>query len=460
MDIGQHLKEHLILGVRPYNPTNVTITGGTINGTPIGNTTPAVGSFTALTATGAGTFGDTGSSGAARLRVKGDNGDTTGPQIYFDTLGNTYKLGMSSTGTERVYVKDGGGIERLAVTGAGIAAIGTLSATDSVTATKHGAGFRAVSGAGASKAGYIMTEGTTAGSVAKQGYFGVNAFSTDGSVDIKNTAGQGMTISQTTGEVGFTNGAAVTGTLGTTGDITVTKGSAYAFLNLKGASGNGGEIDFYDGTTKRGYIYSGPANNVVLGVSASTDVITLTSGLAAISGAVSATAPIKSAGGAADSGNNGHGLQVNNTGWGSNGGLCKIVSANSSQGLRFELNTASAGDFSTSTLLGTLNASALSLPAGLAVVGDVGLGKTVVAAGNTGAQTINKSTGQVRFAAAATTLVVTNSLCTTSSIIQLTFASTDATAAGLSYVAAAGSFTISLTAAPTAECAVNFTLTN
>ena len=34
-----------------YNPANVTITGGTINGTTIGNTAPAAGTFTTLTAT-------------------------------------------------------------------------------------------------------------------------------------------------------------------------------------------------------------------------------------------------------------------------------------------------------------------------------------------------------------------------------------------------------------------------
>ena len=96
----------------------------------------------------------------------------------------------------------------------------------------------------------------------------------------------------------------------------------------------------------------------------------------------------------------------------------------------------------------------------LAVTGDVSLGKTVTAAGTTGAQSVSKTTGRVNFAAAAVSLVVTNALCTVNSIIQCTIATNDATAAAVKAVAGAGSFTIYLGTAPTAETAVNFTLTN
>ena len=86
--------------------------------------------------------------------------------------------------------------------------------------------------------------------------------------------------------------------------------------------------------------------------------------------------------------------------------------------------------------------------------------KTITAGGTTGARTIDKATGSVNFAAAATSLVVTNSLCTTSSVIHCTIATNDATAANVKAVAAAGSFTIYLSTAPTAETRVNFLLTN
>ena len=88
------------------------------------------------------------------------------------------------------------------------------------------------------------------------------------------------------------------------------------------------------------------------------------------------------------------------------------------------------------------------------------LDKTVTAAGTTGAQTINKPTGTVNFAAAAASLVVTNSLVTANSIIHVTVGTNDATMKSALAVAAAGSFTIFPNSAPTAETRVNFTVTN
>ena len=92
--------------------------------------------------------------------------------------------------------------------------------------------------------------------------------------------------------------------------------------------------------------------------------------------------------------------------------------------------------------------------------GDIAFGKTITASGTTGAQTINKTTGSVNLAAAATSLVVTNSLVTTSSVIQCTVGTNDTTAKSVQVVAAAGSFTIYPNAAPTAETKVFFTVTN
>ena len=71
---------------------------------------------------------------------------------------------------------------------------------------------------------------------------------------------------------------------------------------------------------------------------------------------------------------------------------------------------------------------------------------TIIAAGTTGAQTINNSSGQVNFAAAASTLVVTNSLVTTSSQIFVQLYGTDATAKSARVTKASGSFTIILDA--------------
>jgi hypothetical protein len=86
---------------------------------------------------------------------------------------------------------------------------------------------------------------------------------------------------------------------------------------------------------------------------------------------------------------------------------------------------------------------------------------TNTAAGTTGAQTINKPLGRVNFAAGATTLVVTNSYVTTASNIQATIQSDDATAKSVVVSAkSAGSFTLKLGAAATAETAVDFAIFN
>jgi hypothetical protein len=86
--------------------------------------------------------------------------------------------------------------------------------------------------------------------------------------------------------------------------------------------------------------------------------------------------------------------------------------------------------------------------------------KTITAAGTTGARTINKTAGSVNFAIAATSLVVTHSLVTTSSVILATVASNDATVKSVQAVAAAGSFTLYANAAATAETRVNFLVLN
>jgi hypothetical protein len=85
-----------------------------------------------------------------------------------------------------------------------------------------------------------------------------------------------------------------------------------------------------------------------------------------------------------------------------------------------------------------------------------GVNRTITAAATTGAQEINKSSGSVNFAAGATSLVVTNSLVTTNSVIFVTVATNDATFKSAQAVAASGSFTIFADAAATAETRVNF----
>ena len=92
--------------------------------------------------------------------------------------------------------------------------------------------------------------------------------------------------------------------------------------------------------------------------------------------------------------------------------------------------------------------------------GDMQLDKTVTATGTTGAQTINKNAGTVNFAAAATSLVVTDSRVTANSIIICTVGTNDTTMKSVAAVAGAGSFTLHANAAATAETRVNFLIIN
>lgn len=91
---------------------------------------------------------------------------------------------------------------------------------------------------------------------------------------------------------------------------------------------------------------------------------------------------------------------------------------------------------------------------------DVQVSKTVTTGGTVGAQTINKTAGTVNFAAAASSLVVTNSLVTANSIILCTVGTNDTTLKSVQCVAGSGSFTMFASAAATAETRVNFLVLN
>ncbi|MCZ4340566.1 hypothetical protein O4H52_03035 [Sphingomonadaceae bacterium G21617-S1] len=92
--------------------------------------------------------------------------------------------------------------------------------------------------------------------------------------------------------------------------------------------------------------------------------------------------------------------------------------------------------------------------------GDMQFDKTVTAGGTTGARTINKNAGSVNFAAAATSLVVTNDRVTANSIIMCTVAANDNTLKSVACVPGSGSFTMVGNAAANAETRVAFLVVN
>jgi len=92
--------------------------------------------------------------------------------------------------------------------------------------------------------------------------------------------------------------------------------------------------------------------------------------------------------------------------------------------------------------------------------GQIQVAQTVTGGGTTGNQTINKAAGTVNFAAAASSLTVTNSLVTTSSTIYCAVRTNDTTAIIKNVVPGSGSFVITLNAAATAETSVGFLVIN
>jgi len=102
----------------------------------------------------------------------------------------------------------------------------------------------------------------------------------------------------------------------------------------------------------------------------------------------------------------------------------------------------------------TIDATKLAIKQSLAVT------STITPGGTTGAQVINKVSGSVNFAAGASTLVVTNSLVSTSSVILATVATADTVLKSVSAIAGVGSFTLTGNGAANAETRVNFLVLN
>jgi hypothetical protein len=80
--------------------------------------------------------------------------------------------------------------------------------------------------------------------------------------------------------------------------------------------------------------------------------------------------------------------------------------------------------------------------------------------GTVGAVTINKAAGRVNIAASGTSVVVTDSVVTAASHVFGVISTNDATATLKNIVPAAGSFTITLTAATTAQTSIDFFVVN
>lgn len=241
--------------------TSATISGGTIDGTPIGQTTPAAGSFTTLSTTGASTFGGnlTITKFAPTFLLNGTSG--TADQIAFQNNGS------NSVGWNLVYALTPNwfGIQNLTT---GNYSIKIDGATDLVTLT----GALTV-------AGNTTLSGLTANSFLYSGTAGLlttTAAPTNGQLLIGSTgaAPVAAVLTGTANQVNVTNGAGSI-TLSTPQSIATSSSPTFAGLSTTGnvnvqgnlssatntspasttnsgvsvtAGSNFGDIDFYDST--------------------------------------------------------------------------------------------------------------------------------------------------------------------------------------------------------------------
>jgi hypothetical protein len=208
------------------------------------------------------------------------------------------------------------------------------------------------------------------------------------------------------------------------------------YIGAKGVGSNSGELRLYELPSNGGSYVSLQAPTTLAGVTYYTlpGAYPGSNGFVLSSTTTGALSWVSN--GAAASGSNGE-IQFNSSG-----------SLGSDVDLSFNSGT------------NTLSVPNLSLSGTLQGATEVAFSKTITASGTTGAQTINNVCGSVNFAAAATSLVVTNSLVTSNSVIIATVATNDATMTSVQVAAGTGSFTIYANAAATAETRVNFLVVN
>lgn len=138
--------------------------------------------------------------------------------------------------------------------------------------------------------------------------------------------------------------------------------------------------------------------------------------------------------------------------WDLNAGYASIINMKTSTAAALDIGTGTSGlvigtsylKFDTSNVRTVFGDQVISFPT------------TVTAGGTTGNQTINKVSGTVNFAAAATSITVTNSKVSANSICFAVARTDDATGYVKNVVPGAGSFVINLVAAATAETSVGF----
>jgi len=273
------------------------------------------------------------------------------------------------------------------------------------------------------------------------------------------------------GSINITVGNTATGTGSNgPGQMLLTGGSV---ANTTGAHASVSPQGQYTVTNTSIFIAAGAQNNSTSSVPAGAFVIaagaTNSTASGAIGGQIDIRAGYSNAASSAAAGGsiNIQGGNVTGTSSSSNGGSITITSGNN--GATTGTGTSGAILITTPTPTAAVVAGNITLQPGgtgatsgrILLSGPVQLPATNTPSGTNGAQTINKPSGTVNIAAAGTSVVVTNNLVTTSSLVFCQFRTLDASSSFIkAVVPAAGSFTITLSAAVTAAVSIGFMVIN
>jgi Collagen triple helix repeat (20 copies) len=236
--VSQDLADKIqVISTMSTNTAIAAITGGTIDGTVIGGTTPAAGTFTTLSATGNTTITST----EATLVLA-----TTGQQTYQLISGGGGNLasgyfGIRNAGTAAIpfYIHPSAGANTVFISTTGLAITGALSTTGKANingaAAFTGTQLNVSNGASA-RTGITLSDGNTASGMLFAGNSLPFVIATDtASVQVKIGASVGTdsgTVITTTSATGL----AVTGTLSATGAISGTAATTFSLNNAGGGA--------------------------------------------------------------------------------------------------------------------------------------------------------------------------------------------------------------------------------
>ncbi len=281
------------------NLASITVTGGSINGTPVGNTTPSTGGFTTLTATAGSINGIT-------------VGATTPSTGGFTTL--TANTSVTFTGTANRIIGD---FSNSTIISRAMFQSATTNGATSIGSIPNGTGvasnFVAFNTSDPTNSGYCQIVGSTSEASIVSGITGTGTYlplnlktsgatrlsiDTSGNVNITNNLTVGPTFSTgttvTTGDCAFELGGLRTGSGNTYMDLHATSGSDYE-SRIARYSGTNGKLDIINtGTGDITIVQNTTGSSIKFNVNAINTLI-ITESLATVTALLANTVRVQAA---------------------------------------------------------------------------------------------------------------------------------------------------------------------